>query len=120
MNADRKELSLSSSTSSSGADTLEDPSSWGDGQPPRIPAKPPLLTKPLNTMASAQNSSSLRVLDDPSKRLSNLTVFESMSESGDGLTDIRKQPLTTTMSVPLVDKRQNKMPAPPPDMDDIE
>lgn len=120
--ADRKELCLSSSSSSSFG-THEDQTGWGDPRPPPIPAKPGFVRKqPRNPMASAQsqNGGSLGVFEDPSKRVSNATVFDSMSELGEGLVESRKQPLSCTMSAPLVDKRQSKMPAPPPDMEDIE
>lgn len=122
--ADGKELSLSSSSSSS-ASTHEDRSSWGDTLAPPVPSRlgrPSAVSKrckDLNTMASGQNNS-LDPLEDPNKRISNATVFESMSVLGEGLTEIRKQPLSCTASMPLADNRQIKMPAPPPDMDDIE
>lgn len=123
--AERKELCLSSSSSSS-TETQEDLTGWGDPRPPPVPAKPGFVRKQqgwINAMASAQsqNGGSLGVFEDPSKRISDATVFDSMSELGEGLTDHGRKPqLSSTMSVPLVDKRQSKTPAPPPDMEDIE
>ena len=126
------DLCLSSSGSSSAEH--ENPSGWSQPRPPPIPAKPGFVVhhgpgKSINAMASAQshhNGSSLGLSEDDhrdDKRISSATVFEEVSPIGEGLIGVggsRKQPLNCTMSAPLGEKRQSKMPAPPPDMDDIE
>lgn len=91
---DQRECSTSSVSSFSNSSTPEDLASW------------------TSAMASAQ-ASRHRLgtpegdLDD--KRISSATVFESM---GEGLAEIARKP-----AVPL---RPSKLPAPPPDMEDIE
>lgn len=123
--ADRKELCLSSSSSSSAEH--EDPSGWSQPRPPPVPAKPGFVvqhSKCIDAMASAQShhhyGSSLGGLEEEDKRISSATVFEEVEPISEGLVGGKKQPLSGTMSAPLVDRRQSKMPAPPPNMDDIE
>ena len=107
--------SLESSGSSLG--THEDLSTWG-GKGGKIPG---------NRMASAQNTSS-GVHND---RISSVTVFDDFA-GGEGLVETRKQPVLggVAPNPPLMERALSPratgssgkapIPAPPPDMDNIE